>query len=295
MPNKALHRGLLLLLLAIISGCGLGKDLPSVYSNYTHPATKYTDSIYHTVKKGETLSGIALAYNADLRSVISANKLSPPYTIYPNDKITIPRLSYHIVKKDESISVIARKYGVGTRQLVLQNNIKEPYIIYPKQKLFIPAQNQTQLQKHSSTATKTNGTDSNQTSQTSNKPKFLSPIDGEIIASFGDQGGGLYNDGVNFSAELGQSVRTVADGKVIYSNDYSERLGKLILIRHAEGYVTAYAHIQTMLVQRGDSVKQGQTIAQAGQSGKAKRPQLHFQVRKNKQTLNPKSYLTGQT
>ncbi|WP_245454159.1 M23 family metallopeptidase [Aquabacter cavernae] len=124
-------------------------------------------------------------------------------------------------------------------------------------------------------------------------PQFRAPVRGRVISSFGPKPGGTRNDGVNFAVPEGTSVRSAEDGTVAYAGNELKGYGNLVLVKHADGYVTAYAHASELLVKRGDTVRRGQIIAKAGQSGGVATPQLHFEIRKGSQPVDPSQYVAG--
>ncbi|MHB1207861.1 MAG: peptidoglycan DD-metalloendopeptidase family protein, partial [Rhodospirillaceae bacterium] len=121
--------------------------------------------------------------------------------------------------------------------------------------------------------------------------RFTWPINGQILARFGAAGKGLHNDGINIAAPAGTQVRAAGPGVVAYAGNELKGFGNLLLIKHADGWTTAYAHNEKLLVAKGDTVVQGQVIASVGRTGNVDRPQLHFEVRKGTQAMDPLSYL----
>jgi murein DD-endopeptidase MepM/ murein hydrolase activator NlpD len=117
--------------------------------------------------------------------------------------------------------------------------------------------------------------------------KFLWPVNGKVISRFGAKTGGLVNDGLNIAAPLGAPVRAAESGVVAYIGNELQGFGNLVLIRHADGWMSAYAHNETLLVKRGEQVKRGQTIARVGQTGSVTEPQLHFELRRGTEAVNP--------
>jgi murein DD-endopeptidase MepM/ murein hydrolase activator NlpD len=101
----------------------------------------------------------------------------------------------------------------------------------------------------------------------------------------------LHNDGINISAPIGTPIKASENGVVVYTGNQLRGYGNLILVRHSGGWVSAYAHTSKFLVQAGDKVKQGEVIAQVGQSGSVSRPQLHFELRKGTRAVDPKSLI----
>jgi murein DD-endopeptidase MepM/ murein hydrolase activator NlpD len=125
--------------------------------------------------------------------------------------------------------------------------------------------------------------------------RFTWPVKGKIIAGFGRRGSGIQNDGINIAADPNTPVKAADNGTVVYAGNDLEAYGNLLLVRHANGYVTAYAHNKKLLVGRGDRVKQGQTIALVGSTGDVDRPQLHFEIRKGNDAVDPRRYLNRDT
>jgi murein DD-endopeptidase MepM/ murein hydrolase activator NlpD len=122
---------------------------------------------------------------------------------------------------------------------------------------------------------------------------FSWPVQGKVIAKFGATADGLRNDGINISAPAGAPVMAAADGTVAYAGNQLRGFGNLILVRHANGLITAYAHNQSFLVQKGDKVKRGDVIARVGSTGNVDKPQLHFEIRKGEEAVDPMKYLAG--
>lgn len=111
------------------------------------------------------------------------------------------------------------------------------------------------------------------------KGRFLWPLRGQILSDFGPKGTGQRNDGINIRAKAGDTVRAAAAGDVVYAGDQVPGFGNLVLIKHADGWVTAYGHLGRVDVKMQQKVVQGQQIGQAGQTGGVSEPQLHFEVR----------------
>ena len=111
------------------------------------------------------------------------------------------------------------------------------------------------------------------------------------LFGFGTVGKGLRNDGINIKAALGTNVKAADQGIVAYAGNELKGFGNLVLIKHSDGYITAYAHVDKMYVKKGQKVIRGEKIATVGSTGSVKTPQLHFEVRAGKKAVNPKSYL----
>jgi len=122
---------------------------------------------------------------------------------------------------------------------------------------------------------------------------FRMPVQGRVIAKFGAKEDGAFNDGINFSVPKGTPVKAAENGVVAYAGDELAGFGNLVLVRHADGYVTAYAHNDELLVEKCDVIKRGQIISKAGASGTAVSPQLHFELRKDSKPIDPEGHFSG--
>lgn len=122
---------------------------------------------------------------------------------------------------------------------------------------------------------------------------FLWPVTGRVISDFGPKGGGMHNDGINIAAPKGTSIRAAENGVVVYAGNELRGFGNLLLLRHADGWMTAYAHADELLVARGDRVRRGQVIARVGATGNVSAPQVHFEIRRGSRAVNPRDYLAS--
>lgn len=123
--------------------------------------------------------------------------------------------------------------------------------------------------------------------------RFSWPIKGKLLSGFGAKSDGRHNDGVNVAAHKGVPVNAADNGVVAYAGSELRGYGNLVLLRHADGWMTAYAHLDQISVERGAQVKRGQRIGTVGSSGTVNEPQLHFEVRKGSQPVDPADYLEG--
>jgi murein DD-endopeptidase MepM/ murein hydrolase activator NlpD len=118
-------------------------------------------------------------------------------------------------------------------------------------------------------------------------------VRGRIIAGFGPKTNGQQNDGINLAVPEGTPIKAAEDGVVAYAGNELKGYGNLVLIRHGNGFVTAYAHASEVVVKRGDQIKRGQLIARSGQTGNVTSPQLHFEIRKGATPVDPMQFLNG--
>lgn len=120
---------------------------------------------------------------------------------------------------------------------------------------------------------------------------FIWPVDGAVVSTYGPKPGNRYNDGVNIVAPAGTPIRASADGVVIYTGNELRSFGNLILLRHAAGWTSTYAHAETVRVKRNQRVRKGAAIAAVGQSGSVACPQLHFELRREAKAVDPLALL----
>ncbi|HET7335745.1 MAG TPA: M23 family metallopeptidase [Rhizomicrobium sp.] len=122
---------------------------------------------------------------------------------------------------------------------------------------------------------------------------FRWPVNGKIISQFGSGNDGQRNDGINIAATMGEPIRAAASGKVTYAGDELKSYGNLVLLKHDNGYVSAYAHAEKIVVGRGDYVSKGQVIGYAGDTGDVRVPQVHFEIRRGVRPVDPRPLLVA--
>ena len=261
---------------------------------------------YVTVRKGDTLYSISRRYNVPIRDLVEANGLTPPYTLTIGRVLRMPGARYHTVAKGDTLYSISKKYDVDLRSLSRINRLNEPYTLAIGQRLVLPGSlSNTETASYkaatpkttpsrwswkSSSSARTTAKKTAQSSRSKAKPvskyrktKFLWPVKGSVISHFGTIGKGRTNDGINIKAALGTNVKAADKGTVAFGN--------LILIKHDDGWITAYAHNDRLFVKKGQRVARGEKIATVGSTGGVNTPQLHFEVRSGKKALNPTAYL----
>ena len=255
-----------------------------------------------TVGKGDTVYAIARRHRVSPREVIDVNNLKAPYALRVGQRLKLPGGRVHVVKKGEYLSLIADNYNSNTFSIARINGVAKPYTIYPGQKLRIPRDGGAPLSA-SAPAGKTKTAATTKTKATTAKPVspppvmsgsgFLWPVKGKVLSGFGPKAKGLQNDGINIAAPRGTPVRAAQNGVVAYAGNELRGFGNLLLVKHSNGWITAYAHNDALLVKRGDKISKGQDIARIGSTGSVSTPQLHFELRKGRQAVDPKPYLKG--
>ncbi len=261
------------------------------------------------VKRGDSLYKIAKRFRVSLRELIELNKIGAPYIIYPGVDLKLPENAVYTVKKNQNIYEIAQELNVNPNRLVRKNELFPPYKLKKGQVLKIPSRNfGSGGNNRRDSFQKTHGRVTSKVTRNRNswgKPqvkrlpspsartdeRFLWPVRGKVVIGFGAREGGLRNDGINIRAPDGSPIRAAENGVVAYSGNQLRGFGNLLLIKHAGGWMSAYAHASLLLVQRGDTVRRGQVIARVGKTGNVANPQLHFELRRNNEPVDPREYL----
>jgi len=242
----------------------------------------------HRVERGETLYSVSRRYNVDTRSLALLNGMTRPWTVWPGDELLLPPLARDQGRRTASATVLASATTTVTTKTPTAPTTKPtateaPIALAPGAKLppkpaAKPAAKPAEPPKRIVETTKTGG-------------EFIWPVSGAVLKGFGTGADGLRNDGVNIGVPAGTKVAAAASGEVVYAGDELVGFGNLVLIRHPGGWVSAYAHAETLLVKEGDEVVQGQPVAEAGATGNAQSPQVHFELRKGKEPVDPTQHL----
>ena len=253
------------------------------------------------VSEGDSLYSIARRHSIPLRELIEVNRIRAPFAIAPGRRLVLPTPRRHVVRAGDTVYGVSRRYGVDMTALVRINDIPPPYRITVGQALRLPGSGTARRKVRAAAAgpPEPAPVPGRRTRRSPPRPPafpvppprtaamFAWPLRGRILVGFGPRGGGLHNDGINIAARAGTPVRAAESGIVAYAGNELRGFGNLLLIRHAGNWMTAYAHSRVLLVRRGDRVRRGQTIARVGSTGNVTRPQLHFEIRKGDEAVNP--------
>ncbi|MCB2113115.1 MAG: M23 family metallopeptidase [Parvularculaceae bacterium] len=300
-----------------------GRDSPVYLAAAGEPPAPAMDEALPgqvTVLPGDTVYAISRRTGATPQSIIALNRLAPPYTLSVGQTIRVPssavppsrltasagaapaqselRDGQHIVRPGDTLYSISRATGAAVGDIARANRLRAPYTLSVGETLRIPSARVAGVAPERAHAAETNsdvGDFARSVSyggEPAKKPSLFDwPVQGAIIGNYGLSTTGKRNDGVNIAAPVGTPVRAAADGEVVYRGSELKDYGNLLLIKHEDGFVTAYAHNDAMLVKKGDRVRRGQVIAKVGQSGSAGEPQLHFEIRQNLKAVDPVALL----
>jgi murein DD-endopeptidase MepM/ murein hydrolase activator NlpD len=267
----------------------------------------------YVVQRGDRLASLAASFGVSVRALAGANQLQAPYVIYVGQVLRMPEgaraaepdqaqvadaaltvapaagpvvVDDYVVRRGETLWAIAKRVNVSLVELAAANQIGAPYEVRAGQRLRIPGPD-------GGTAASTVAAHRPSTGAPPalSGRGFLWPVNGKVIGGFGRTQQGQRRDGIDIAAREGAPVLAAEGGVVAYAGTGIHGYGRLILLRHGEGYITTYAHNAALLVEVGELVERGQVIARVGSTGDATRSLLHFELRKGRKPIDPETVL----
>lgn len=279
-PAKFSDVKVIFILIALFSMSSCGTHYAAQVSDRDPPPSRRI--AVHQVAKGDTLFSIAWRYGKDYRDLAHYNRIAAPYTIYPGQTIRLTAPSGTTAVAGSTSALPATQPPV-TRTTPKTTTARTPPPVTTPPRVLPPV----------------NTTSRSETKATSppprtrqplvlGAPQWQWPVQGRVIATF--QGSTGLNKGIDIAGNMGQPVLAAAAGQVVYAGTGLRGYGKLLIIKHNETFLSAYAHNDNLLVQEGGMVKAGQKIADMGSSG-TDRVKLHFEIRRNGTPVDPLKYL----
>lgn len=276
----------------------------------------------YVVHPGDTLRAVADRTGAGSEAIARANALPPPFVIRAGQRLKIPGGRYHLVRAGQTGIAIARAYGIDWSRIVTANDLAAPYILRVGMRVLIPGSIGSTSAAERAAAFRLDVEDivtggepalaANErpapptasprrvlrsTQAVAEPPRLTSdfawPVHGRILARFGPGASGERYNGVKIAVPLGTPILAAADGVVAYAGSGVPRLGGVVILKHGDGWTTVYGHASQLLVQRGQSVRRGQTVALSGDSGDVDKPEVHFEMRKGRLPVDPQRQLPG--
>jgi murein DD-endopeptidase MepM/ murein hydrolase activator NlpD len=242
----------------------------------TYAAQPKTGGSIHVVKSGETLMSISRGSGVSVTALAKANQIDSSKKLSVGDRLTIPQGGHQVAAVQQSAAP----------------KVAEPRTA-PGEKIKVASAAPVQTAHVAKEEPRTTETAVKTAEPSGAMPSFRWPVRGRVIAGFGSKPNGTQNDGINLAVPEGTPIKAADDGVVAYAGNELKGYGNLVLIRHSNGFVSAYAHASELLVKRGDTIKRGQVIAHAGQTGNVTSPQLHFEIRKGSTPVDPTQFLGG--
>lgn len=292
-----LKRLFFLPLLGLLGACSASIPAPvsSVAPDYDSIQRGSYRGSYYEVEKGDTLYFIAYLTDKDVKEIIADNRLSPPYTIHPGQKLNLWKKTYTppLHGKKESVAVIVVKDKVPTVAVKSKPKKAEKK---PIKKVVSTANDKKSVEykkaaEYSSTVTKNKPSVEKIAKKKPNNSTPITwqwPTKGRMIAGFSSAERG--NKGIDIAGQRAQSIVSSSDGKVVYAGNALRGYGNLIIIKHNDDYLSAYAHNDSIFVSEGQRIKKGQKIASMGSSA-TNSVRLHFEIRYKGKSVNPLRYL----
>ena len=242
------------------------------------PRVKATTSGTYTVRPGESFQYIAKKHGVSSTQLADVNGITDPGSIRAGEVLILPTRAKPVRRMKKVVKLSPKRPSelkvrkVKTQTINLGSSTKSPSTVAKKQQSVVMKKSD----KKGAVST-----------------AFRWPVRGRIIGKFGRRTDGTHNDGINLAVPNGTKVKAAESGVVAYAGSELEGYGNLVLIRHSNDWVSAYAHNDKLMVKRGEKIKRGQIIARAGTSGSVEVPQVHFELRKASKPVDPTKYMAG--
>ncbi len=284
---------LMFFFLLLLQGCGFSSQYAAPVESIKpyDPAYKKGSikTAIYKVKTGDTLYSIAWGAGRDFKKIARLNRLKKPYTIYPGQWLRLkPRTSSKAKAGTSNTTKVAKNTKAKTRANAKKNNVSNQVAKNSSKKILDKnkqsAYSVTVLQQKNNTTKAT-------TTSTVSRDKvarWVWPSKGKIISKFSNKTQG--NKGIKFSGRRGNAIKAAASGKVVYAGNALRGYGNLVIIKHSDDYLSAYAHADKIIVKEQQHVSAGQTVATMGSTGSSK-VMLHFEIRYHGKSVDPLRYL----
>ena len=245
------------------------------------------------VKGNETIYSIANKYNVIPKDIIEDNKLSKPYDLKFNQILFLRNKNFYVLKKGDTIDKISIRFAVNKLDIIKLNKLAKPYKLIVGNKILIPKIRDysvvdliinEKVYRSKLVVPKFNKNNKN---LIKNSPKFIWPAKGTVTKSFGKFGKGQHYDGIDIKLGDNKPIYSTYDGKIAFIGSQIKKFGNLILVKHDNGWLSAYSNLGKYNVKQGDIIKKGEIIAFTS----ADNGLFHFQLRFNRTPVNPVNYL----
>ncbi|MCL1140178.1 peptidoglycan DD-metalloendopeptidase family protein [Shewanella pneumatophori] len=285
------------IMLMLLSGCSFQAERPAPVESLNGPSTpsiskgSITGTKY-VVRKGDTLYSIAWGANKDFADLAKSNSLPTPYTIYPGQVLSLnSKKTVTNSKPVKKVATVASKPSSNSSKSTTKQQVNSTASVESSKKDWSKKQlDPSQKPAYSVT------TGQQDTNRVIHKPaelpvkvsKWLWPVNGKVIGTFSAKEQG--NKGIKIAGNRGDAIRAAASGRVVYAGSALRGYGNLVIIKHSDDYLSAYAHADKILVKEKQVVNVGQTVAKMGSTGTNK-VMLHFEIRYHGKSVNPLKFL----
>jgi murein DD-endopeptidase MepM/ murein hydrolase activator NlpD len=237
----------------------------------------------HTVEAGETLGKIASLLGVSVDQIVTSNRIRSPESLAAGQTIRVPQKGIlHVIKKGQTLTDISLTYAVSVEEIIAANGITNPEMIYAGEEILIPRD--ASLPWRTVVAL-----------SKGRETRFIWPLVGEVVSTFGWRVHPVlqfrhHHNGIDIDVPEGTTVVAAAAGLVSFVGE-EEGYGTMLVLSHADDYITAYGHLSRVFVYSGQFVEAGQPIAESGNTGISSGPHLHFEVRNREFPIDPMRYL----
>jgi murein DD-endopeptidase MepM/ murein hydrolase activator NlpD len=243
-----------------------------------------------TIQRGQTLSEIAHSYHVPMRVIAEANGLSPPYHIQVGRTLVIPGAGPpRLAAAPASVAALSPAPRPEVPRPMTGPDLPPPAALEHPSVSAAPLAPPAAPPPPEIPGSSDSGTAA--IPPASGAGAFLWPVRGHVLATYGSKSDGSHNDGINIAAPRGTAVQAIDAGVVAYTGNELRGYGNLVLVKHANGWISAYAHCDAILVKRGEKVGRSQVIARVGSTGNVSEPQLHFELRRGQHAVDPREFL----
>ncbi len=287
--------------LILLTGCSNKSQRPAEVE-YDHSITPY-----HHVEKGESIASIAQKFSMDKMELVRLNGLKPPYKIFVGQKLLVKTSSTSAKPRETDFDAPAdgattvgkteMKGDVEVKTLepikgtepITSSESSEPIAVDESAPVTTAPDTDIDADIEGSSVEKEPSMPKEKVSVPSSAGAYKWPVKGKIIQGF--KPGKTGNDGINISAPKGTPVSAANNGVVAHAGNQVAGLGNIVLIKHANGYMSVYTHLDEIKVKKGQEVKAGDKVGTVGKTGNVKEPQLHFEIRNGKTPIDPTEQL----
>ena len=296
----------IILLFLILSGCKTTQLIESVKGDFSpenkaiilnKSSTGLKESIPINgmifVKKNETLYSIANKYKVIPKNIINDNKLIKPYSLKVNQILFLRNKNIYIVKSGDNLDKISLRFAVSKLDIISLNKLKNSNLLKIGSKILIPSKKNYSIidqiidKKIYKVKPNVNKYKNTKTKKIQNAPDFIWPAKGEIIKNYGSFGKGQHHDGIDIKLRNNSPIFSSHKGSIAFIGSQIKKFGNLILIKHDNGWLTAYSNIGKYNVKQGQKVTKKQIIGYSSSNEEI----FHFQIRYKRNPVNPNSYI----
>ena len=245
------------------------------------------------VNKDDTIYGIANKYKVVPKDIIDDNNLVEPYKLKENQILFLRNKNLYVIRFGDNLEKISLKFAVNKSDIIRINKLSKPYQLKVGNKILIPQRKDFSVvdllidQKIYKSEPKISNKNRIINAKSLNSPNFIWPSKGQIIKNFGVFGKGQHYDGVDIKASNNSPIYSIYEGTVAFTGSEIKKFGNLILIKHKNGWLSAYSNVGKFNVKQGSSIKKGELIAYSSND----LDYYHFQLRHNRNPVNPIEFL----